>query len=87
MDGIGFLTAVFFLGLAVHAWWQLRGACRTLGDGKDAEPACDSDGPEVGVVLCLKGADPFLEKTFRQLATQDYARYRVLIVVDSEEDE
>jgi len=90
MDGIGFLTAVFFLGLAVHAWWQLRGACGTLGkvlDGGETEPVCDPDGPEVGVVLCLKGADPFLEKTFRQLATQDYARYRVLIVVDSEEDE
>lgn len=90
MEWIGLLASLLFVGLAAHAWWQLRASREVLTQG-DSLSAIDScigcDQPEVRIVLCLKGADPFLDRTFRQLASQDYRNYRVLIVVDSESDE
>lgn len=38
--------------------------------------------PEVVVVLCVRGPDPFLSQTLRALAQQDYPNYRLLVVVD-----
>jgi cellulose synthase/poly-beta-1,6-N-acetylglucosamine synthase-like glycosyltransferase len=39
------------------------------------------------VILCLRGADPFLDWCLGGLVRQDYPNYRVLIVVDSAQDE
>lgn len=42
--------------------------------------------PPTTVVLSLRGADPFLNRTLKALATQDYPNYSVKIVVDHRED-
>ncbi len=39
--------------------------------------------PSARVILCLRGADPFLDRCLRGLANQDYPGYKVVIVVDS----
>lgn len=39
-----------------------------------------------GVVLCLRGADPFLRDCIAGLLAQNYSRYELVIVVDSEDD-
>lgn len=46
----------------------------------------ESTGPRVGVILALRGADPFLEECLQGLMTQNYANHEVRIVVDSEFD-
>ena len=46
----------------------------------------DDDAPTAVVVLCLRGGDPFLEKCIDGLVSQDYPRFRVCFLVDSECD-
>jgi hypothetical protein len=46
----------------------------------------DAEAPEGLVLLCLRGGDPFLERSLRRLFDQDYPRYRVRIVLDSAAD-
>jgi len=85
----GILSLVVFAAIASVAWWQsrvvLRGLARALQEGPEsfrndyAPPAC--------VVLCLKGSDPFLDRCLAGLAQQDYPDYRLLVVVDSAQDE
>jgi hypothetical protein len=38
--------------------------------------------PEVVVVLCVRGPDPFLSQTLQALAEQEYPNYRLVVVVD-----
>ncbi len=38
------------------------------------------------VVLCIRGADPFLERCLTALFRQDYPAYEVRIIVDTQED-
>lgn len=47
----------------------------------------ESSLPEARVFLCLRGTDPFLDRCLNGLATQNYPRYKVTIIVDSGEDE
>lgn len=42
--------------------------------------------PHVGVILALRGADPFLESCLRGLFSQNYDSYEIRIIVDSEVD-
>lgn len=42
--------------------------------------------PKVAVVLCLRGPDPFLGDCIRAVLAQEYPRYELHIVVDSEQD-
>jgi glycosyltransferase involved in cell wall biosynthesis len=42
--------------------------------------------PNVTVILCLRGTDPFLAQCLQGLLTQEYAPYQVQIIVDSEDD-
>lgn len=42
--------------------------------------------PKVTVVLCLRGADPFLADCLTQLLQQNYPNYRIHIIIDSQED-
>ena len=52
-----------------------------------SEPHSTDFTPPARVLLCLRGADPFLDRCLRGLATQDYPDYKVMIVVDSATDE
>ncbi|MCP4784879.1 MAG: methyltransferase domain-containing protein [Fuerstiella sp.] len=51
-----------------------------------AAPTPDDQLPEVLAVLSLRGGDEFLEETLKRLTSQDYPRYRLRIVIDSESD-
>ncbi|QDS94631.1 N-glycosyltransferase [Roseimaritima multifibrata] len=42
--------------------------------------------PPVAIILCLRGADPFLKQSIRCLLDQDYPDFQLRVVVDSEED-
>lgn len=43
--------------------------------------------PKVAIVLCLRGADPFLAKCLQALLKQNYPHYELNIIIDSLEDE
>lgn len=60
---------------------RLVGRYRTL---PDAIP--DDQLPKVGVLLTLRGADPFLEHCLRGLFSLDYPRHEIRVIVDSEQD-
>ncbi|AFY54732.1 glycosyl transferase [Rivularia sp. PCC 7116] len=51
-----------------------------------ANSLCDSQLPKTAVILCLRGADPFLPNCIRALLEQDYPQYELKIIVDSQED-
>lgn len=49
-------------------------------------PISDADCPRAAVVICLRGADPFLPNCLDAILRQDYPDYQVRIVVDHETD-
>src|SRR5262245_55373130 len=46
----------------------------------------ENDWPEAAVILSLRGGDDSLRDVLRGLATQNYPRYRIHIVIDSPVD-
>jgi cellulose synthase/poly-beta-1,6-N-acetylglucosamine synthase-like glycosyltransferase len=46
----------------------------------------DDELPKVAIILCLRGADPFLPRCLQALLNQNYPEYELKIVVDSQED-
>ncbi|MBD2438562.1 glycosyltransferase family 2 protein [Nostoc sp. FACHB-110] len=46
----------------------------------------DEQLPKTAVILCLRGADPFLSECLRSLLTQNYAQYTLKLIVDSQAD-
>jgi cellulose synthase/poly-beta-1,6-N-acetylglucosamine synthase-like glycosyltransferase len=46
----------------------------------------DEQLPKTAVILCLRGADPFLSECLRSLLTQNYPQYILKLVIDSETD-
>ena len=42
--------------------------------------------PKTAIILCLRGADPYLAKCLRSLFHQNYPYYDIKLIVDSEED-
>ncbi len=56
----------------------LRSPCRKL--------LPDHQLPKTAVVLCLRGADPFLSNCLRSLLNQNYPEYDLKLILDSEQD-
>ena len=52
----------------------------------DRKPGDPDFCPKAAVILCLRGADPFLEKCIRAVLRLDYPACDVKIVVDCRED-
>ncbi|MBD6614623.1 glycosyltransferase family 2 protein [Komarekiella sp. 'clone 1'] len=46
----------------------------------------DDQLPKTAVILCLRGADPFLPNCLRSLLNQNYPNYDLKLIVDSHED-
>ncbi|MUG96450.1 glycosyltransferase [Scytonema sp. UIC 10036] len=46
----------------------------------------DEQLPKTAVVLCLRGADPFLPNCLQALLNQNYPQYDIKIIIDSPED-
>lgn len=42
--------------------------------------------PKTAIILCLRGADPYLARCLRSLFNQNYPHYDIKLIVDSEED-
>ncbi|MBS0211186.1 MAG: glycosyltransferase family 2 protein [Planctomycetes bacterium] len=62
------------------------GYLRVLRQGAFPVRTVDDECPRVAVILCLRGVDPFLEQTLRQLLAQDYPNFDIRIVLDSRDD-
>jgi hypothetical protein len=74
---MGLFCAAQFAATAAHLRWFRRYATPDLAD---------ADCPRAAVVLCLRGADPFLQECLERLGKQDYPRYEIWIVLDSPSD-
>jgi len=80
--------------LAIVVFWfivSVVAAQAVLGIGfvrelAKSKPSAHEKCPKVAVVLCLRGADPFLNRCIRALLEQDYPDFEVRIVVDDELD-
>jgi cellulose synthase/poly-beta-1,6-N-acetylglucosamine synthase-like glycosyltransferase len=46
----------------------------------------DEELPLTAVIICLRGADPFLPNCLRSLLKQNYPRYDLKVILDSQED-
>ncbi|MDB9335702.1 glycosyltransferase, partial [Nodularia spumigena] len=46
----------------------------------------DEQLPKTAVILCLRGADPFLPNCIEALLNQDYPEYDLKLIVDSPQD-
>ncbi len=46
----------------------------------------DDQLPKTAVILCLRGADPFLPNCLRSLLHQNYPQYELKLIVDSQDD-
>ncbi|MBD2355323.1 glycosyltransferase family 2 protein [Tolypothrix sp. FACHB-123] len=73
---LGWLAIQVFLSLIFL--WNLRfNQSRILPDEKL---------PKTAIVLCLRGADPFLPNCLRALLNQNYPQYDLKLIVDRQED-
>jgi len=88
-DPIGFLSLLANCWLTIEALRQFIPLLRALRLANTASrpEVPESSLPEVRVLLCLRGTDPFLDRCLNGLASQNYPRYRILIIVDSGDDE
>ncbi|MEO1997997.1 MAG: glycosyltransferase family 2 protein [Planctomycetaceae bacterium] len=78
------LTLALFATAIVQLRWHRRFVTpfQTGNTSEDGEHTL----PPAAVVLCLRGADPFLEDCLRGLFEQDHPDYHVRIVVDNIDD-
>lgn len=83
----GLATAVFWTLVALITGQAVL-ALRFILALRRRPPALppDSACPRAAVVLCLRGADPFLPRGLRALLAQDYPDYSVHVVVDHQDD-
>lgn len=71
--------------LAAVQWLPVWAFAHMLRRGPAGTPGA-SYCPKTAVVLCLRGADPFLRECVRRLLDQEYPHYELVIIVDSRED-
>ncbi|MGM3307896.1 glycosyltransferase [Anabaena sp. WFMT] len=69
---------VIQVGLTLVFLWYLRSYKQPL--------LSDEQLPKTAVILCLRGADPFLPNCVRSLLQQNYPQYDLKLIVDSPED-
>lgn len=88
MLNFGFVAAVAFCLMAFLLVMQSLPCLLAMRRGiQRGNLASGRFTPRARVLLCLRGADPFLDRCLRGLATQDYPDYKVIIIVDSATDE
>jgi glycosyltransferase involved in cell wall biosynthesis len=76
---------VLALSWGRQAWWSLRLAVRyPVRPASPDDPGAEM--PRAVVLLPLRGADPVLPECLRGLLRQEYPRYEIHIILDSEED-
>ncbi len=85
MTTIAFVLFLILVGLTVLQTLFGLGFCEVLLRRRPAEPT-GRRWPRASVILCLRGADPFLEDTLRALLNLDYPNHDIRVVIDSEDD-
>ena len=78
------VVTMLVVAVGLQTIWCLR-FVRLFREPKAARVPNDQL-PKVAVVLTLRGADPFLDRTLQGLTQLDYPRYDIRIVVDHKED-
>ena len=88
MMSFGLIAAMLFTVLALLVIQGYLPCIRELQLALKSEATGSQEfTPSARVILCLRGADPFLDRCLKGLASQDYPNYKVLIVVDSLQDD
>lgn len=81
------LAAIFAFLLIVVVFFQVKWANQFVGLYADTKPALVQDPcVHVGVVMSLRGADPFLEESIVGLLQMDYPSHEIRIIIDSQSD-
>ncbi len=57
-----------------------------LRSSKSPNLSADEQLPKTAVILCLRGADPYLSNCVEALLNQDYPEYDLKVIIDSQED-
>lgn len=84
---LGMLLAVLLVPQVALTLWFVACVRTRIHDfrGRAAARAAAAEVP-AEVVLCLRGCDPTLDRVFTALAGQSHRRWRLQVVVDSEND-
>ncbi len=84
------LDLMIFLSKSLLSWLVIQ-ACFTLvflwylySYQKSLLP--DEQLPKTAVIICLRGADPFIHNCLRSLLRQNYPKYDLKVIVDHQED-
>ena len=82
-----FTALLFLITLAVFAAVQTLMVVRFKQYlGRPVRETGDEKGPDVAVLLCVRGADPNLSDCISGLADQSYRNWRLIIVADDPQD-
>ncbi|MBW4563952.1 MAG: glycosyltransferase family 2 protein [Mojavia pulchra JT2-VF2] len=81
---------VMFLCKSLLGWLAIQG-CLTLVflwslQSSQQKLLLDDQLPKTAVILCLRGADPYLSDCLQALLKQNYPQYDLKIIVDHQED-
>jgi cellulose synthase/poly-beta-1,6-N-acetylglucosamine synthase-like glycosyltransferase len=90
MDEIAKIIFCLLIGMATFYGWLLVALVSKLQQSRitpqKKDLLIDEKLPRTAIILCLRGADPFLPKCLEALLNQNYPDYELQIVVDSYED-
>jgi cellulose synthase/poly-beta-1,6-N-acetylglucosamine synthase-like glycosyltransferase len=75
-----------FWGLIIITLFQIGFTLTFARLLKPSPVSLPTPAPKATIILCLRGADPFLPNCLHGLLHQDYPNYSVQIIVDSPED-
>jgi len=82
---IATLTGSSLIGLVIFNGWLVFSFVSSLRK-RQSDSLPDKMLPKTALVLCLRGADPFLPQCIHRLLNQNYPDYALRIVVDSCQD-
>lgn len=80
------ISSVFAILLLVVLVVQVKWANRFVDLYRPSTTPMPTYFPHVGVVMALRGADPFLKNNLQGIMSLDYPDHEIRIIVDSEED-
>jgi len=80
------ITSVFALLLLIILVVQVKWANQFVGLYRQDFERQPSHLPHAGVIMALRGADPYLEESLRGLMSLEYPSHEIRIIVDSELD-
>jgi cellulose synthase/poly-beta-1,6-N-acetylglucosamine synthase-like glycosyltransferase len=90
MNKIAMIIFCLLISLAIFYVWLTIAFVSKVHQSQNRSPSKDllsnKKLPRAAVILCLRGADPFLPKCLEALLNQNYPDYELQIVIDSNED-